>query len=139
MAEHSLFSHFFVWSTWHSVIGIGIDGDAATRGKQSYHLYIFWLHQLHQVLHDDINTVLLEVAMVTEGEEIELQTLRLYHALGRNIHDLYLRKVRLSSDRTERRKLRTIELHPLVVVLMLVLKGFQYLWCIVHLILGLLA
>ena len=54
-----------------AIVGKGFDGDAATRIEQAYDLQILGIHQLDQVLHDDIHTVLMEVAVVTETEEIE--------------------------------------------------------------------
>ena len=75
MAEQTLFSHFFVFRPWLSVIGIRIDGDSATRSKQTDDLNILGLHQFHQVLHDSVHTVLMEIPVVTEGEEIEFQAL----------------------------------------------------------------
>jgi hypothetical protein len=68
----------------------------------------------------------MKVAMIAEGEEIEFETLALNHTLGGQIHDAYLGKVRLTGDGTERGELRTIELHPVVVLRVLVLKGLQY-------------
>jgi hypothetical protein len=80
----------------------------------------------------------MEIPVVTEGEEIEFQALRLHHSFVRDIEDFDFREVWLSGNRTERRELRTVELHPVVVVRVFVLKRLQYLWCIVHPILGLL-
>ena len=81
----------------------------------------------------------MEIAMIAEGEQIELQTLRLHHSFARDIHNLDFCEVWLTSDGTQRRKLGAVKLHPVVVVLMLVLKRFQHLRCIRHLILSLLA
>ena len=85
MSEETLFCHFLVFRTRTTVVGIGIDADATTGREQSYHLYILRIHQFDQVLHDDVHTVLMEIPVVTETEEIELQTLALYHPLPRNI------------------------------------------------------
>lgn len=53
-----------------AIVGVGIDGDAPTRCEQAYHLNIFGIHQSHQVFHDDVDTVLMEVTMITEGKEV---------------------------------------------------------------------
>ena len=121
------------------VVGVGIDRDATTGREQANDLNILGIHQAHQILHDRVHTVFVEVAMVTEREEVEFQALRLHHPLARDIENLDLRKVGLSCDGTERRKLWTVELHPVVVIRMLVHECLQHLWGIVHAILSLLA
>ena len=75
MAEQTLFSHFFVFRPRLSVISVWIDGDTATRSEQADDLYILGLHQFHQVFHDGVHTVLMEIPVVTEGEEIEFEAL----------------------------------------------------------------
>ena len=75
--------------------------------------------------------------MIAEAEQIELQRLALNHPLGWNVGYAYLSKVRLSGDGTQRRELRTVEPHPVVVVLVFVLKSLQNLWSIVAPVLGL--
>ena len=55
-----------------AVVGEGLDGDAATGVEQADDLQIFGIHQLDEVLHDDVDAVLMEVAVVTEAEEVEL-------------------------------------------------------------------
>ena len=81
----------------------------------------------------------MKITVVTERKQVKLQTLRLHHAFTGNVRDLDFCEVRLTGNRTQRRKLRAVELHPVVVVLMLVLKRLQYLWSIRHLIVCLLA
>ena len=71
----ALLCHLFILSAWATVVGIGIDADAATGCEQADNLNILWVHQFHQVFHDDVDTVFMEVAMIAEGEEIELQAL----------------------------------------------------------------
>ena len=55
-----------------TIVGEGLDGDAATGVEQADDLQIFRIHQLDKVLHDDVDAVLMEVAVVTEAEEVEL-------------------------------------------------------------------
>jgi hypothetical protein len=81
----------------------------------------------------------MEVAVVAEGEEVELEALRLDHPFARDVENLDLCKVWLARDGTERGELGAIELHPVVVVGMAVLEGLKHLRSIIHLIVGLLA
>ena len=127
MAEHTLFGHLFVLRSWLAVIGIGIDADATTGREQPYHLDVLGCHEPHQVFHDDVHAVLMEIAVVAEGEKVELQALGLHHALGRYVHNLDFGKVGLARDRAERRELWAVELYPVVVALMLVLESLQHL------------
>ena len=139
MAEQTLLGHLFVFCTRTAVVGIGVDADAAARREKSYHLYIFRLHQAHQVLHNRVHTILVEVTVVTEREEIELQALRLHHALAWQIEYLYLCKVWLTRNGAERGELRTVELNPIVVFLMQVLEGLEHIGVVVHRVRSLLA
>ena len=75
MAEQTLFSHLFVFRPRLSVISVWIDGDPATRSEQADDLNILGVHEPHEVLHDDVHAILVEIAVVTEGEEIEFQAL----------------------------------------------------------------
>ena len=127
MAEKALLSQLLVLGSRTSVIGVWIDADATTRSKQSDNLDILGVHQSDEVLHNSVDAVLMEVTMIAEREKIELQALRLDHTLSRQVHNLYLCKVWLSCYRTKRCKLWAVKLHPIVVVRMFVLKGFQYL------------
>ncbi len=139
MAEHALLGHLFVFGAGHAVVGIRIDADAATRGEEADDLDILGGHELHQVLHDDVDAVLVEVAVIAKREEVELQALRLDHALRWDIHNLDFGKVGLPRDGTERRELGAVELHPVVVALVLVLKRLQHLRRIAVQVLGLAA
>ena len=139
MIHQALLSQLLILGTWAAVVGIRIDADATTRGEEPDDLYILGIHQTNEILHDDIDAVLMEITMIAETEKIQLQTLRLHHPLTRNIHDLDLCKVRLTRDGTKRCKLGTVELNPIVVLGMFILKGLQNLGSIVGLILRLAA
>ena len=52
------------------VIGKGVDADATTRGEDTRNFNILRIHQFHQILHDDIHAVFVEIAMVAKREEI---------------------------------------------------------------------
>ena len=137
MIHEALLSEMLILGARAAVVGIGINADATTRGEEPDDLNILGIHQTDEILHDDIDAILMEITMIAKTEEIQLQTLRLHHPLTRNIQDLNLSKVRLPRDGTKRCKLRTVELNPIIVLRMLVLESLQNLRRIVHLILGL--
>ena len=103
----------------------------STRCEETCHLDILRIHKLHEVFHNDVHAVLVEVAMITEAEKVELQALALHHLHIRHIRYAYLRKVGLTGNRTQRCELRTVETHPVVVALMLVDKCLKHFRCIV--------
>ena len=137
--QQAALSKLLIFGAGATVVGIGIDADAATGGEDADNLDIFGVHQADKILHDGVHTVLMEVTVVAEGEEVELQTLRLHHPAAGDIEDLDLSKVGLTRDGTERRELGAVELHPVVVVRMTVLKSLQHLRGIVHPVFGLTA
>ena len=126
MFAHPLPGQFLILGAWTAIIGVGIYADAATGQEQAVDLDVLRFHQLHQILHNRVHAVLVEVTVITEREEVKLQALALHHPLTGDVEDFYLSKVRLSRNGAQRRKLRTVELHPVVVVLMKVLEGFQH-------------
>jgi hypothetical protein len=96
-----LLSHLSILRSRTPIVGIGIDRDATTRCKEAKDLNILRIHQFHQVFHDLIDAILMEITMVTEREEIEFQALALYHPLARDIGDFDFSEVWLTSDWTE--------------------------------------
>ena len=116
----------FVFGAGTAVVGIGEDADAAAGGEETGDLDVFGLHEAHEVFHDDIDAVFMEVAVVAEGEEVEFQALAFDHALAGNVGDANLGKVGLAGDGAEGGELRTVETHPIVVVGMLVDEGFEH-------------
>ena len=101
MGSETLFSKFLVLGAWLAIVGVRPDADAATRSKDTCYLNILRVHQLDEVLHDDVYAILVEIAVVAETEEVKLQTLALHHLHVRNITDADLCKIRLSRDRAE--------------------------------------
>ena len=96
----ALFGQFLVLCARTAVVGVRIDGNAATWGEEACDLDIFGVHQFDEVLHDDVYAVLVEVSVVSEAEKIELETLAFNHLDVRDIADAELREVRLSCNRT---------------------------------------
>ena len=120
-----------VFGAWAAIVGVGVDADAATRQEESFHLDIFGVHELDEVFHDDVDTILVEVAMVAETEQVEFQAFAFHHAQSGDIVDKYLPEVGLACNGAESGELRTVEPHPIVVVGVLVLESFQQLGVVV--------
>ena len=115
-----------------AVIGKRVDGDAATRGENSLDLDIARIHQFHEVFHDDVDAVLVKIAVVAEAEKIEFQALALDHALARDIGDDDAGKIRLPRLGAQGGELGTCESHEIFVVLMFVDESFKHLGGILH-------
>ena len=118
-----------------AIVGKRLDADAATRIKQANYLKILGVHELDQVLHDDVDAVLMEITMIAEAEQIQLQTLALDHAHTRNIVDNDVTEVRLARLGAQRGELGTIERHHIFILGVLVLEGLEHVGAIVKLIL----
>ena len=131
MLLQSVFCQFLVFGAGATIVGIGIDADATARGEESCHFNIFGVHQPDEVLHDDVDAVLMEVAVVAEAEEVEFETLAFHHFLAREIGNSDFREVGLSGDGAEAGEFGTVETHPIVVAWVLVVKRFEHFGCIV--------
>ena len=101
MVHKPMLCKLLVFCSRTTVVGVWIDADATTRSEDTRHLYVLRIHETDKVFHYDIDTILMEIAMIAEREEIELQTLALNHPNIWYILDLYLCKVRLTSNRTK--------------------------------------
>ena len=67
-----------------------------------------------KVVEDAIVDVLIDRGCVAERYEIKFERFRLHTFLIRNLTDLNARHVRLSSHRTRARKLRAVQMNPIV-------------------------
>ena len=52
--------HLLILGAWSAVVGIGIDGDAATGQEQACDLDVLRVHETDEVFHDDVDAVLME-------------------------------------------------------------------------------
>ena len=136
VGSKALVSQLLVLGAFAAIVGIGVDADAATGHKETGNLDIFGIHEVDEVFEDDVNAVLMEVAMVAETMEIEFQALAFNHALVGNVTDAEFGEVGLSCNRTKGCELGTVETHPIVVVGVLVLESFEDAGVVVVLVLG---
>ena len=56
----------------NAVVTVGVNGYPAPGQELSPYLDVFRLHQLYQVFHYDVYTVLMKVAVIPEAEQIQL-------------------------------------------------------------------
>ena len=139
MRGEALLGELLVFRARAAVVGVGVDGDAAARGEEARDLDVLGVHQGDEVLHDDVDDVLVEVTVAAKAEEIEFEALALHHAVVGNVADADLGEVRLARDRAQGRELRAVEAHPVIVLGMLVLEGLEDLGSIVLAVFGLAA
>lgn len=99
MCGETLFGQFLVLGARTAVVGVGINGDAATWGEEAGNLDVFGIHQFDEVLHNDVYAVLVEVSVVSESEKIEFEALAFNHLDVSDVADAELREVRLSCNR----------------------------------------
>jgi len=123
--KETVLSHLLILSAWTSVVGIGIDADAATGREKTDDFNVLGVHKSDKVLHNRVDTILVEITVITETEEVQFQGLGLHHAFAREIVDAYLGEIRLTGDGTQRGEFGTVETHPVVVVGMAVLEGLE--------------
>ena len=87
---------------------------------------------MNEVFHYDVHAILVESTMIAEAEQVEFQTLALYHLYVRNIADANLCEIWLTRNRAERCKLRAVETNPVIIARMLVHESLEHLWRIIH-------
>lgn len=124
--HQTMLCHLLELRAGTSVIGIRINGDASARGEDTRHLNILRVHQMNEVFHYDVHAILVESTMIAEAEQVEFQTLALYHLDIGDIANTDFRKVRLPRDGTEAGEFGAVETHPVVIAGMLVIKCLQY-------------
>ena len=139
VVHHAVVCHLLVFGAWAAIVGVGVDADAAAGREDASDFDVLGVHQTDEVLHDDVDAVLVEVAVVAEGEEVELEGFALHHALVGQVGDADFGKVGLSCDGAQGGELGTVELHPVVVFGVFVLEGFQHFGSVVLTIFGLFA
>ena len=118
------------------VVGKGVDTDAAAGREDTRDLDVLGVHEADQVVEDDVDAVLVEIAVVAEREQIEFQRLGLHHVLARNVGDDDGRKVRLPRFGAERGELGTMESDEILVFRVLVDESLKHFGGVVRRILG---
>jgi hypothetical protein len=106
-------------------VGKGENTYSAAWHEDARDLEILRFHEPNEILHDDVDAVLMEIAVVAEGEEIEFEALALDHPLAWDITDVDMSEIRLSGKGAEGREFRTVKGDQILVFGMLVLKGLE--------------
>ncbi|MNV58168.1 hypothetical protein D3C71_1505280 [compost metagenome] len=68
MVQQPVLGHGLVLRSRASVVAVRIDGDAAARREFAPHLNIARVHQGNQIIHDNVDTVFMEITMIAEAE-----------------------------------------------------------------------
>lgn len=126
MIHQAILRHLLIFRTRLAVVAVRIDGNAAARCELAPHLNVFRVHQLDQVIHDDVDAILMEVAVVAEAEQIQLERFAFHHFDIGNVADVNRREIRLAGHRAEARELGAVEFDKVIAVRMLVVEGLQH-------------
>lgn len=127
MGEEPLLGQLFILRAGTTMVGIWVDADAATGCEDTGYLDVSGVHQLYQIFHDDVHTILMKGTVVAEAEEVEFQALALHHFHIGNIVDADGGEVGLAGDGAEAGELGTVECDPVIISRVLVGECFQYL------------
>ena len=125
MLGQALPGHVSPGRTGPAVIAVRVDADTAAGQEFPPHFDVFRVHGPDEVVHDDIDAVFMEIAVIAETEQVELQRLAFYHAFPWDVRNINRRIVRLARDGAERRELRAVELDPVIIVRMTVLERLE--------------
>ena len=131
MCSQALFCQFLVLGAWTAVVCVWPDADAAAWCEDACDLDVAWIHEFYQILHYDVDAILVKIPVIAEREEVQLQALALDHALVGYVADAYLGKVGLACDRAEGGEFGAVEAYPVVVLGMTVLECLKHLGGIV--------
>ena len=133
ISDQTGFNHVLMVAV--AVVGKRLNADAAARVKQAYDLQVLGIHELDQIFHDDINAILVEVAMIAETKQVELQAFALDHALARDVVDDDAAEVGLACLGTQGGELGAVERHHIFILGVLVLESLQHVGTVIKLIL----
>jgi hypothetical protein len=135
MAEQSLTSYSLILRPGASIVTEGHNTNPSTRAKVSGYLYVFGIHQLDEIVHNDIDTIFVKSTMRTKAEEIEFETFALYHAFVWDVIDVDCGEVGLPRNGAESRELRADKSNPVITLRMLIAECLQDLRSIIFFIL----
>ena len=75
MLHQAVHSHLFKLGALSAIVAVRVNGNAPSGSKLTPHLNVLGVHKLDKVLHNDINAVLVEIAVITEAVQIKFQRL----------------------------------------------------------------
>lgn len=138
MLPQPICSKFFPLCAFHTVIAVGIDGEAAAGEEFAPDFDVPGLEEVDQVIHDDIDAVFMEVAVIAEAEEVEFQGFAFYHEISGNVGDVDGGKIGLPGFGAEAGEFRTVEFDEIVAVFVFIGNSFQIVGVIVVFVAGVL-
>lgn len=56
-----------------SVIAEWVDRDTSARQELAPNFDVFWIQKSNEVLHNDVHTVFMEIAMISEAKQIKFE------------------------------------------------------------------
>ena len=127
----AIFCQILILCSRASIVGIGVNADASTRGKESCNFDVFRVHQADEVFHDDVHAVFVEVAVVAKAEEIEFQAFAFDHAPVGQVADAYFGKVGLPGDGAQTGEFGAVEAYPIIVIGVAIFESFEHFGSIV--------
>jgi len=139
VVHQAVLGPLLVFGAGLAVVAIRVDAQAAAWQKFPPYLNVFGLHQLNQVFHDDVDAIFVKSAVVTETEEIQLQTFTFNQFPIRNIAQVNGGKIRLSGNGAQTGKFGTIEFHPGVVLRVFIVEAFKHFGAVIEQVLALVA
>ena len=107
------------------MVAVWVDGKAAAWQEFAPYFDVLWIEQVYQIVHDDVDAVFVEVAVVAEGKQIELEALAFHELLIRHIGNVDGGKVWLASDWAKAGEFWAVEFDKVVVFRMFVIEGFE--------------
>jgi len=73
MVHQTMLSHRFELRAGLTPVAVRIDRNAAARGEFAPNLDITRRHQLDQIIHNNIDAVLVEITVIPEAEQVQLK------------------------------------------------------------------
>ena len=68
--HHTVVGHLFILCAGSSVVAVGVNGNAAPGQEFSPDFNVSGIHQSNQIFHNNIHTILMEIAVIAEREKI---------------------------------------------------------------------
>ena len=138
MLPQPVCSKFFPFCSLHTVVAVGVDGEASAGEEFAPDFDVPGMEEVDQVVHDDIYAVFMEITVIAEAEEVELQGFAFYHEISGNVGDVDGGKIGLPCLRAETGKFGTIKFDEIVAVFVFIGNSFQIVGVIVVFVAGVL-
>ena len=68
VVHHPIVCHLLILGAWATVVGVWVDADATTWSEDACHFNVLRIHKVYEILHNLIDAIFMEVAVVAERE-----------------------------------------------------------------------